>query len=110
MPTAIAVTVRPHPVNGWFLRTIARPVVVIDGAEYHARWSRRRTVPVRPGEHTLAVGVRYRGTPWLLGSRPSPRRVDIVADETQGFTARNGPLNQAFRLKEFRPARPLRYR
>lgn len=111
MPTAITVTVRGHPVNGWFLRAFARPVIMIDGAEHDAHWSRPRTIPVSAGEHTVAVGVRYRGTPWLLGAESSALQVGIAAEETRGFVARNGPLNhQPFRLKEFSRTRPLRYR
>lgn len=85
--------VRPgtHWFNGWFLRSCARAVVVVDGIEHAARWGRPHVVEVTAGDHLVAVGARYRGTRPLLGAVDTP--VTVQADERVVVHARNGFFN-----------------
>jgi hypothetical protein len=89
--SALELTARAHPVNAWLLYTVAKPVLVIDGQEHPVRWRERALVPVDAGKHSVAVGFRYRGTPWLLGVRE--RAYVVPEDGTLSLSAMNGPLN-----------------
>jgi hypothetical protein len=91
MATAIVVRPGTHWFNGWFLRSCARAVVVVDGVEHPARWGRPRVVEVAAGDHSVAVGARYRGTRPLLGAREA--RVTVAPDERVVVHARNGFFN-----------------
>ncbi|AHH21618.1 hypothetical protein NONO_c68510 [Nocardia nova SH22a] len=102
MSGRISATVRGHWVNAWFLRLAARPVLLVDGHEHPARWDRATTLPVEAGTHTLAAGIRYRGTPWLLGVLD--HEIQVGDDRTVHVTARNGALNsEPFHLTAVEP-------
>ena len=87
----ISVTARPHWVSGWLLRPLARPVVVIDGAEHAARWGTAVTVAVPAGRHTVGVGMRYRGFTSLLGVCPVHLNTELGHEVR--LRARNGLFN-----------------
>lgn len=89
--SALEVSIRGHWLNGWFLYLLSTPVVVIDGERHPAAWRRPVRIPVDGGKHTIAVGARYRGTPWLLGVRE--RAYVVPEDGTLSLSAMNGPLN-----------------
>jgi hypothetical protein len=89
--SALELTARGHWVNAWFLYAFAQPVLVIDGAEHRTHWRRPARIPIHAGKHTIAVGCRYRGTPWLLGVRE--RSYVVPEDSTLRLAAKNGPLN-----------------
>ena len=91
MASALELTARAHPVNAWLLYALGKPVLVIDGVEHPVRWREPARVGVEPGKHTVAVGFRYRGTPWLLGARE--RAYVVPEDGTLSLSAMNGPLN-----------------
>jgi len=89
--SALELTARAHPVNAWLLYALGKPVLVVDGAEHPVRWRQPASVSVPAGKHSVAVGFRYRGTPWLLGVR---ERSYVVPEEgTLRLSAMNGPLN-----------------
>jgi len=90
--SALEITIRGHWLNGWFLYLLGKPVVVIDGGEHGARWRAAARVPVEAGKHAVAVGFRYRGTPWLLGTRE--RSYVVPENGTLRLSAMNGPLNR----------------
>jgi len=89
--SALELTARAHPANAWLLYTLATPVLVIDGVRHPVRWKQPATVAVAGGKRTVAVGFRYRGTPWLLGARE--RSYVVPEDGTLRLSAMNGPLN-----------------
>ncbi|MFD6516966.1 hypothetical protein [Rhodococcus sp. NPDC060176] len=91
MSGQFVVTVRGHWVNACYLWVAARPVLVLDGVEHPTRWGKATTLSVAAGMHTLAAGIRYRGTPWLLALLP--REFDVADDQSIHITARNGPMN-----------------
>jgi hypothetical protein len=80
-----------HWINGWFLRLYARAVIRIDGVEYPARWGRPVAIEVGTGDHTVAVGARYRGTRSLLGAIDT--RVFAKPGKPVFVNARNGFFN-----------------
>ncbi len=92
-PTQAIVIVEftPSWVNGWFVRVFARPVVSIDGAAAAGRWSTPVERAVDDGTHRVGAGIRYVGTPWILGMRPRSFTTDPRAPLR--LIARNGPLN-----------------
>lgn len=91
MATALVVRPGTYWFNGWFLRSCARAVVVVDGTEHPARWGRPVVVEVTAGDHRVAVGARYRGTRPLLGAVDTP--VTVRPDERVVVHARNGFFN-----------------
>lgn len=95
MDSAISVTPRPYWVSTWLLRPMARPFVVIDGAEYPARWGADLTVAVSEGPHSVGVGMRYRGFKALLGVRE--KKVDLRG----GFPVRLNACNGLFNSEPF---------
>jgi hypothetical protein len=89
--SALELTARAHPVNAWLLYVLGKPVLLVDGEEHPVSWKQPTNVPVAAGKHSVAVGFRYRGTPWLLGTR---ERSYVVPEEgTLRLSAMNGPLN-----------------
>ncbi len=86
------VTVRAHWINGWFLESLARPAVEIDGVEHPAVWGAPCRVEVESGARRVAAGARYRGTSTRLLGR-APRLVAVGDGETVRLHARNGLLN-----------------
>jgi hypothetical protein len=91
IPARIQVEFRPHWVNGWVLRTLSTPVVVVDGHDTPGSWSHPAQVEVTPGIHDVAAGFRYLTMQRVLGTRP--RRITLLPGQTSGLLARNGPLN-----------------
>jgi hypothetical protein len=89
--SSLELTARGHWLNGWFLYALGKPVLVIDGAEHPIRWRQPSRVQLPAGKHTVAVGFRYRGTPWLLGVRE--RSYVVPEGGTLRLSAMNGPLN-----------------
>ena len=90
MASALELTVRAHWLSAWLLYSLGTPVVVIDGERHPARWGRSVRVPVAAGKRSIAVGFRYRGTPWLLAGRE--RSYVVPEDGTLGLSAMKGPL------------------
>ncbi|AYG04763.1 hypothetical protein [Gryllotalpicola protaetiae] len=91
MTSSLELTARGHWLNAWFLYAFGRPVVVIDGDEHSIRWRQPARIPLAAGKHTVSVGFRYVGTPWLLGVRE--RGYVVPQDGTLRLSAMNGPLN-----------------
>ena len=91
MTSALELTVRAHWVNAWLLCSLSTPVVVVDGERHPVRWRQPVRVPVTAGKRSVAVGFRYRGTPWLLGARE--RSYVVPENGTLRLAAMNGPLN-----------------
>ncbi|NKS56279.1 hypothetical protein GS504_01450 [Rhodococcus hoagii] len=91
MSGQIVFTVLGHWVNAWFLRLASRPVLLLDGCEYPARWGQPTTLSVDAGAHRMAAGLRYRGTPWLLGIHS--HEVYVADGRTVYVNARNGAVN-----------------
>lgn len=97
MPAHLVLTVRPHWLGAWFLRMAARPVVVVNDIEHAASWGSPCTVALPAGRHSVAAGIRYRGTEALLGT--CPVRITVRQDEDQKLLATNGMLNhEPFRI------------
>jgi hypothetical protein len=95
----LAVSVRPHWINGWFLRLLARPFVVVDGRERQSSWGEAELVTVPAGEHDVAVFLRYKGTRNQLGM--GQLRVQVRPGDVVRVSARNGWLNSTpFRLQQ----------
>lgn len=78
------VRVRPHWINGWFLRLFGRAYLVVNDAELLVRWGHRTTVDLPDGPVEIGAGVRYLGRGPLLGYEP----------ETL-FTEATGPTTDA---------------
>ncbi|WP_446664165.1 hypothetical protein [Flexivirga sp. B27] len=89
----ITVTLRPHWINGWFLRATARPVVQVDDTDHVARWGKPLQLTVHPDHHRIRAFFRYRGTKSRLGT--TERGVDIAAGDTWSFVARGGFTNSS---------------
>ena len=56
MVSSLAVTIGPSWLGTWFVRVLARPVIVVDGTGYQAFWGvpgRWTTLP----EHTLRAHI-----------------------------------------------------
>ncbi len=107
MPSSIVVTVRAHWFNAWFLRLLSRPVVLVDDAEHPVGWGEAKETIVAPGDHTVAAGVRYRGSGTLLGAQPVG--VSVADGQSVRLVARNGlfnhqPFTLAARTSGERPA------
>lgn len=84
-------TVGAHWINSWFLRALTIPILTVDGTEHALPWRQPFRVAVEPGEHYVAVGIRYRGFAALLGQEPTT--VQVAYDTTVRLTAKNGLLN-----------------
>ena len=82
---------RPHWVNGWFLRLTSRPVIRVDGERRVTRWGRRESVDVAPGEHRVAASFRYRHTAGELGT--ANHAVLVAPGEQCHLVARAGCTN-----------------
>ncbi|NKY94490.1 hypothetical protein HGA00_14065 [Gordonia sputi] len=91
MGSAIEVTVDAHWINSWFVRAVALPVLTVDGAAHTLAWRQPFRIAAEPGEHRVAVGIRYRGFAAVLGQEPIT--VQVTADTTARLAAKNGPLN-----------------
>lgn len=87
-----------NPVNGWFIRLFALPVVMIDGGGVPASWKHRGVYSLELGPHTVSASLKYRRTPWLLGTGEC--RIQVTeANREFAVIARNGVMNQTpFRL------------
>ncbi|MCB5908223.1 hypothetical protein [Streptomyces pinistramenti] len=89
--SVVTVRVVASPLTAWFHHLLTRPVVVIDGREYAARWGRRATragkARVAPGTHRLCVAFRYRG-----------QRTARLGESCAEFTAGGTPLGITARL------------
>ncbi len=59
---------RPHWINAWFLRLLARPYTRLDGAEHSCRWNRETILDVAEGVHAVETFIRYKGTSSDLGT------------------------------------------
>ncbi|MET9326068.1 hypothetical protein [Tsukamurella sp. NPDC003166] len=91
MGSAIEVTVSAHWINSWFLRALTIPILTVDGTERALSWRQPFRLSVEPGQHRVAVGVRYRGFAAVLGQEPITAQV--AAETTVRLRAKNGPLN-----------------
>ncbi|RAX49410.1 hypothetical protein DQ353_10265 [Arthrobacter sp. AQ5-05] len=97
MPAHLVLTVHPHWLGAWFLRMAARPVVVVNDIEHAACRGSPCKVALPAGRHSVAAGIRYRGTEALLGACPA--RITMADDEDQKILATNGMLNhKPFRI------------
>ena len=84
-------TADAHWINSWFVRAVALPILTVDGTEHPLAWRQPIRIAVAPGEHRVAVGIRYRGFAAVLGQEPIT--VQVAADMTARLAAKNGPLN-----------------
>ncbi|PZF66478.1 hypothetical protein DEI81_02460 [Curtobacterium sp. MCBD17_013] len=91
MDARVEMGVHASWVNGWFLRVASRAFLRVDGAEILLSWTHPTGVAVEPGQHEIAVGVRYRGFSRLLGARTC--LVSVEPGQTLQLRAHNGPLN-----------------
>ncbi|GIH18652.1 hypothetical protein [Rugosimonospora africana] len=89
----IEVGFQPSRVNGWFLKAFARPYVSVGGTEHAGSWSAPVTVEAPVGTQRVCAYVRYRGTRWNLGARPTV--VDVEPGSRITLTARNGWANSS---------------
>lgn len=88
------IEVRPHWLNGWFLRAFAHPVVDIDDHESVPAWGRAQTFAVESGHHHVQTSVRYKG---MRTARCGQGGVDVdaAAGAHVHIAARNGWSNQS---------------
>lgn len=91
MKSSIEVTPRAHWLSAAFIYLVTRPVILIDGTKHGARWSKPSTILVDPGTHSVAVGIRYRGTSSVLGT--DGRSIEVGEGKTVTVKAQNGALN-----------------
>lgn len=91
MGGSVEISIKPHWVNGWFLKLLSRPCVIVGGLESAMSWKSSLILNLEVGEHQIAVGVRYRFTRPLLGQVPTVVRVD--PGRRLALQARNGALN-----------------
>jgi len=90
-----------HWVNGWFLRGLADPILTVDGTGHTVPWGQSFRVVVEPGDHRVAVGVRYGGFARILGQ--DEVTVQVADGETVQLRAKNGPFNgDPFRITAVR--------
>lgn len=86
----LRVEVKPHWINGWFLKVFSTPFLVVGSTEYRLTWSAPTEVEVDEGQDLkIGVGVRYlrRGT--LLGVS--------MTELPRDSAPRNGPIALTFR-------------
>ncbi len=67
-PARVHLAFRPHWINAWFLRPLARPYTRVDGAEHTCRWNRETILDVAAGAHAVETFIRYKGTSSDLGT------------------------------------------
>lgn len=91
MTSTLTITPRTHWFNGWFLQIFARPVIIIDSCDLPGTWGRPSDINIPPGNHSVAVGARYRGTKSILGTEEI--KVDAPEGKRLYISARNGFLN-----------------
>jgi hypothetical protein len=84
----IEVELRPHWLNGWFLRTFARAYLRLDGVERPVEWDRPAVVAVPAGSHRADVCVRYGR--WSASGAGPERAITVAVDERSRWVARNG--------------------
>lgn len=95
--SGVSVRVTTHWVNGWFLKPLAKPYVVVNGRERRVRWGREVAIELVSVNAKIGVGVRYFGRGALLGCEPqdidlrSTSSNDVQSNMVLEF--RNGPLN-----------------
>lgn len=93
----VRVVFRANWVNGWFLRLLAKPHMMVAGTEHECDWTLPTDVNVDAGKLEVTVYVRYRGTRSNLGTGTFDG--NIGAGQTLSLVARNGAMNQTpFRL------------
>ena len=89
------IELKPHWINGWFLRLFAKPALVVDSREYPLSWTASTKVEIDDASPaTIGVGIRYFRDGRLLGVHktelprdPGPHHGPVV------LTFRNGIWN-----------------
>lgn len=94
MSSFVTVVAVGHPVNYWFLKLAAYPVISIaDGPSERLSWGAPgRQVPVEPGPSEIRFRLYYRGIPRPVAA--SSTTVEIGRDESVRLVVRNGWSNQ----------------
>lgn len=93
MNGTVSLEFRLNPVNGWFIRAFANPVVKIDGGPVPASWKNRGVYSLALGRHVIAASLMYRGTTILLGTGELDFELTQENQECS-VIARNGLMNQ----------------
>ena len=87
------IELKPHWINGWFVRLFAKPALIVDSKEYPLSWTDSTEVEIDDASGaTIGVGIRYFRGGRLLGvhktvlpSDSEPHNGPVV------LTFRNGP-------------------
>lgn len=84
------IELKPHWINGWFLRLFAKPALAVGAKEYPLSWTAPTEVEIdgAPGV-TIGVGIRYFRGGRLLGVR--------MTDLPVGSADSSGPVDLTFR-------------
>jgi hypothetical protein len=91
----LRIELKPHWINGWFLRLFAKPALIVGTREYPLSWVTSTEVEIDDDcGATVGVGIRYLRRGRLLGLRMTelPRGSEPHS-ESVGLTFRNGMLN-----------------
>ncbi len=94
MSARLIVEFAPHWINGWFVRAVYRPWVVIDSSPAApARWGATTEFPVSSGEHRVITFLTWRAR--SAARRISERSVLFTAASDAAVAVRvsNGALN-----------------
>lgn len=90
----LAVSFKPHPVNGWWLRLFSVPYVAVDAGVTACSWTRDTIVDAQPGRHRIRTFIRYRRLiPGDLGT--GTLEVDLGEGQTIHVQASNGLTNDS---------------
>jgi hypothetical protein len=90
------ISVRPHWINGWFLRLFSTPVLLAGSTEYLLSWSSPTDIEIDEGRNArIGVGVRYFGREKILGVSMTelPRTSAAQNGGPMELTFRNGLWN-----------------
>lgn len=89
----VRVVVRPHWMNGWFMRLFATPYVVVDGQERAVRFNREAEFSTEKPVAAVAAGIRYARRGALLGDVEERVELRGGPGEVTRIEFRNGVFN-----------------
>lgn len=85
---------RPHWVNGTWLKRLTDPFAEVDGHVHHCSWDSPTRIEVVSGHHTVRTFIRYRR--YLPGESGSGTLdIDVVEGEDVELVSSNGATNQS---------------
>ena len=91
------IKLKPHWINGWFLRLFSSPVLVVGSTEHPLSWSAPTEVEIDDSSCAMiGVGIRYSRRGPLLGAHMAELPVGSgYSCNPKSLTFRNGLWNHA---------------